>query len=103
MAAGCDREGPVGARELAGVLNLKAGVAKPLLRLGAVRRDHGDVSEDGAVCPAVRIRWIYQGGDRLGYADSVICSPVRGLVAELPLGTIRRDSSLAPFLAANYV
>jgi hypothetical protein len=51
MAAGCDREGPVGAPELAGVFDLKAGVAKPLVRLGVVRRDHGD---DGrAVCPAV--------------------------------------------------
>jgi hypothetical protein len=39
-------EGPVGAPELAGVLDLKAGVAKPLRRLAVVRRDHGDVSED---------------------------------------------------------
>jgi hypothetical protein len=51
MAAGCDREGPVGAPELTGVLDLKAGVAKPLLRLGVVRRDHGDVSEDGRRVP----------------------------------------------------
>jgi hypothetical protein len=51
MAAGCDREGPVGAPELAGFLDLKAGVAKPLLRLCVVRRDHGDVSQDGRRVP----------------------------------------------------
>jgi hypothetical protein len=41
-----DREGAVGAPELAGVLDLEAGIPQPLLGLGVIVRDHGRVAQD---------------------------------------------------------
>ena len=45
MAARGDREGTVRTPELAGVLDLEARVAEPLLGLGVIGRDHGGVPE----------------------------------------------------------
>jgi len=47
MAARGDREGPVSAPELTGVLDLEAGVAEALLRLGVVGRHDRRVAQRG--------------------------------------------------------